>query len=615
MKTTPDKQFFRGIIGGFRRCIPGMLGCGIGALGITAVRAEPTPTFHESVAPILQAHCAPCHRPGQSGPFSLLTFADAVKHAREIVEVTGRRTMPPWLPAPQPEGFLGERRLTPEEIAVVARWVSGGMPEGDPTKGPRPVEWSGDWTDGPPDLVVRMPVAYSVPASGRDIYRHFVLPLSLDRPRQVRQWELRPKSRAAHHAFLRLDATGEARRRDARDPEPGFPGMDTPPGVQTPDGHFSSWQPGAGPRRNRPGMGWTLRPGQDVVLQVHLQPLGKPEPLQMEVGFYFTDEVTIHRPVKLSLLQYGIDLAPGASGQVVRDELRIPADADLLGILPHTHYLGRRVEAWADFPDGTGRSLFLIPEWDFNWQGDYAYARPVFLPAGTRVEMRVTFDNSAGNPRNPSRPPRRVRFGPDTTDEMAEVWLQVLPRSASGRKAFDALNFERTLRDTLAFNAERLRIDPRDATAHVNRGKAFLAGKRSAEAMDAFRKALEISPRLDEAHYQLGLCHRMKGDTEAAIAAFRKALEANPDHVRAHGNLGLLEVEAGREESAAAEFAAAVRLDPTDALATSMLGLIRYNQGRHSEARALLEKAAALDPSDAQVREVLSRLRAGEAGR
>lgn len=577
--------------------------------------ADPTPTFHEAVAPILQRHCAECHRPGQSGPFSLLTFADAVKHGREIVEVTGRKTMPPWLPAPQPEGFLGERRLGPEEIALLARWVSGGMPEGDPSKAPRPREWPGEWSDGTPDLIVRMPAAYLVPASGRDVYRHFVLPVSLDRPRHVRQWELRPKSRAAHHAFLRLDSTGEGRRRDAQDAEPGFPGMDTPAGIQAPDGHFSSWQPGAGPRRSRSGMSWTLRPGQDVVLQVHLQPLGKPEPLQMEVGFYFTDEAPIRQPVKLSLIQYGIDLAPGVAGQTVRDELRIPADADLLGVLPHTHYLGRRVEAVATFPDGKTRSIFLIPDWDFNWQGDYAYANPVFMPAGTRLEMRVTFDNSAANPRNPFNPPRPVRFGPDTTDEMAELWLQVLPRAEAGRKAFTALNLERAIRDTLAFNGERIRIDPRDASAHVNRGRALMAAKRPAEAAEEFRQALEIDPRLDEAHYYQGLGHRMKGETDAAIAAFRRALEANPNHVRAHGNLGLLEAEAGHEEAAAVEFAAAVRLDPTDALAMSMLGLIRYQQGRLPEARPLLEKAAALDPSDAQVREALARLRSSDPAR
>lgn len=572
--------------------------------------ADPTPTFHEAVSPILQRHCAECHRPGQSGPFSLLTFADAVKHGREIVEVTARRTMPPWLPAPQPEGFLGERRLGPEEIATLARWVSGGMPEGDSAKAIPPRDWPGEWSDGSPDLIVRMPAAYSLPASGRDVYRHFVLPLTLDRPRQVRQWELRPKSRAAHHAFLRLDSTGEGRRRDAQDAEPGFPGMDTPAGIQPPDGHFSSWQPGAGPRRSRPGMSWTLRPGQDLVLQVHLQPLGRPEALQMEVGLYFTDEVPVHRPVKLSLIQYGIDLAPGAVGQTVRDELRIPADADLLGVLPHAHYLGRRVEAWATFPDGKTRSIFLIPDWDFNWQGDYAYAHPVFMPAGTRLEMRVTFDNSSANPRNPSIPPRRVRFGPDTTDEMAELWLQLLPRSEQGRKAFTALNLERAVRDTLAFNGERLRIDPRDASAHVNRGRALMAAKRPAEAADEFRQALGIDPRLDEAHYYLGLGHRIAGRTDAAITAFRRALEINPNHVRAHGNLGLLEVEAGRDEAAAIEFAAAVRLDPTDALATSMLGLIRHRQGRLPEARPLLEKAAALDPSDVEVREALDRLRA-----
>ena len=577
----------------------------VGDAGVTAA----VPTFHEDVEPLLHAHCSGCHRPGQSAPFSLLTFADATKHAREMVDVTGRRYMPPWLPAPQPEGFVGERRLTDAEIALLARWVSGGMPEGDPTKAPKPPQWPGEWALGTPDLIVRMPVAYTVPAAGRDVYRHFVLPVTIDRIRNVAAWEFHPHSRAAHHAFLRVDRTGEARRRDAADPDPGFPGMDTPVSIRSPDGHFASWQPGAGPRRSPPGLAWRLEPSSELVVQMHLKPTGKPEPLQMEVGFYFTDQPATNRPVKVAMVNYAIDLQPGATQVTYTDDYRIPADADLLGILPHTHYLGRRIEALAHLPDGAERRLLLIPDWDFNWQGDYTYRAPIFLPAGTRVEMRIEFDNTTANPWNPSNPPQRVRFGPNTTDEMAELWLQLLPRASAGQAAFDKANLDRALRDAIAFNTERLRIDPKDGSAHVNLGRALLGQRRQTAAFEHFRAAAEAQPTLDEAHYYLGIVHRLRSENDRAMAAFRRALELNPANTRAHGNLGMLEISAGHVDTAADEFAAAYRLDPTDALACSMLGLIRLQQGKLDEARPLLEKASQLDPSNDDVQKGLKLLR------
>lgn len=574
-------------------------------IGMAVVQGAAAVSFHENVEPLLQTHCAGCHRPGQSAPFSLLTFADASKHGREIADVTARRYMPPWLPAPQAEGFVGERRLTEAEIEVFQSWVKAGMPEGDPSKAPKPREWPGEWTLGKPDLIVRMPVAYTVPAAGRDVYRHFVIPIPLETARHVAAWEFHPHSRAAHHAFLRVDRSGEARRRDAADPEPGFPGMDTPMSVRSPDGHFASWQPGAGVRRSPVGLAWKLEPGTDLVVQTHLKPLGKPEPLELEIGFYFTEQAATNRPVKVALANYAIDLAPGSTNVVATDEYRIPADAEVLGILPHTHYLGRRVEATAQLSDGSSKSLLLIPAWDFNWQGDYTYRTPVFLPAGSVVQMRIQFDNSPANPWNPANPPQRVRFGPNTTDEMAEIWLQLLPRTAEGQKAFEKSNLERALRDSILFNQERLRIDPRDGVAYVNLGRAYLGQRRNTAAFQQFKTAVEVSPQLDEAHYYLGIAHRMKGENAEAMASFRRAVALNPGHARGHGNLGMLELQSGHLEEAAVEFAAALKLDATDSLACASLGLIRLQQGRVDEAKPLLEKAAALDPGNTEVANAL----------
>lgn len=579
----------------------------LGWPGLSGIAADvPEVSYHEHIAPILLEHCAPCHRPGQSGPFPLLTLSDARKHAKDLVDVTARRLMPPWLPAPGGVELEGQRRLTDAQVERIRRWVAGGTVAGDASRAPKPPAWpEGEWRLGPPDLVVRMPVPYTVPAEGRDIYRHFILPVKLDRRRFVAAWEFRPKSRAVHHAFLRFDRSGEARRRDALDPEPGFPGMDTPEGLNAPSGHFASWQPGAAPNRSRPGMAWVLEAGSDAVMQMHLQPLGKPETLQAEIGFYFTDTPPTNEPVKVALNSYAIDIPPGSTNTVVSDDYVLPADADLLGMLPHTHYLGRRIEVQATLPDRSEKRLLLIPEWDFRWQGDYALREPLMLPEGTRVLLRVTFDNSARNPFNPSSPPRRVQFGPDTRDEMAETWLQLLPRSAAGRERFAEANRVRVARDVLAYNEQRVRINPQDGAAWLNLGRASLLQRRIPEARTRLQQAIAVAPDLDEAHYNLGLVHRMTGAPRLAMAAFQRAVQLNPAHGKAHGNLGLLLAEAKQFPAAAREFEAALRVDPADAVALGMLGAIRLQQGQAAAAVPLLTKALELDPDDAEVRENL----------
>lgn len=263
------------------------------------------------------------------------------------------------------------------------------------------------------------------------------------------------------------------------------------------------------------------------------------------------------------------------------------------------------VEAVAIPPTGGSIGLLTIPAWDFKWQGDYTFQTPVFLPAGTELRMRVTFDNSASNPWNPSEPPRRVRFGPNTTDEMAEVWVQLLPRSEAGRKTYAKANLDRALRDSILFSRERIQIDPGDGPAHVKLGRGLLGQRKQAEAKASFLRAVEVAPQLDEAHYYLGLVQRLEGRVQEALASFRKAIALNPGHARAHGNVGVMEAEAGRVDIAAEHFVVALRLNPSDGLSNAMLGMIRAQQGRDGEAEVLLQRALELDPGDREAAEAL----------
>jgi len=176
-------------------------------------------------------------------------------------------------------------------------------------------------------------------------------------------------------------------------------------------------------------MALRLDPGDDFVLNTHLQPSGKPETIEPRLGLYFTGEPATKFPMLLELQNdLALDIPPGAAHFTVNDEFAVSADVDLLAIYPHAHYLGKELRASAALPDGTSETLIFIPRWDLNWQAVFYYLEPVFLPKGTVVSMQYVYDNSEANPANPFHPPQHIQGGNRTTDEMAHLWLQVLPR-------------------------------------------------------------------------------------------------------------------------------------------------------------------------------------------
>ena len=133
--------------------------------------------------------------------------------------------------------------------------------------------------------------------------------------------------------------------------------------------------------------------------------------------------------------------APGFAGGGIAfvpgwyTDASVSVDVQMLGVLPHAHYLCKRMEGFTTLPDGTRKWLLLIKNWDFNWQGDYQYRTPVVLPRGTKLSMRYSYDNSTNNVANPNMPPLRVKYGPQSGDEMAELWFQLLPANQTDSKA------------------------------------------------------------------------------------------------------------------------------------------------------------------------------------
>ena len=400
-------------------------------LALNIVVLQAAPNYGRHVAPILDRHCVPCHRAGHVAPFALDTYASARAHARTIAAVTARRYMPPWKASHLVGAELaGERRLTAAEIATLHSWAVTGTLEGAPVSAAKAPQAPQDWALGPPDLVLEMPEPFAVAAVGQDVYQCFVIPTSLPASRWVKSFEFAPGSRrAVHHALFFLDTSGRARERDAAEPGPGYRCFGLPGFLPT--ASLGGWSPGNGAYEMPAGTALPLRKSADLVLQVHYHVTGVPALDRSRLALYFSSTPPTKSLFDVALASRQIDIAPGDRAYRVRDAITLPVAVDLLGVIPHAHYLARQMRAWAILPPvlATGRrqNLFEVLDWDFNWQQNYRYLRPIHLPADTRLEMEFVYDNSSENPRNPSRPPQRVEWGPETTDEMAGLHFQVVP--------------------------------------------------------------------------------------------------------------------------------------------------------------------------------------------
>jgi mono/diheme cytochrome c family protein len=405
------------------------------------------PTYNKDIAPILYKNCATCHRPGEVAPFSLLTYLDAKKRASQIASITRARVMPPWKAEPGYGDFKDARRLTDQQLALITQWANNGAPEGDPASKPVPPQFPEGWQLGKPDQILTPPAKFSVPADGPDQFRCFVVPMNLDRDIYLGASEFRPDNRrTVHHALLFADVTGQARKLAANSADGGYSCFGGPGFI--PAGLLGGWAPGSVPVKPMPGYAVPVRKGTDLVVQIHYHPDGKPEQDQSSLGLFFSDPPTKGRALMILGTQK-IDIAPGDSHYVVKSSLEMPADAALIRIAPHAHYLCKDMKVTAYLPDGTTKPLLWIKDWDFNWQGGYIYQSPVPLPKGTRVDMEYIYDNSDKNPRNPVNPPVRVTYGEQTTNEMALAFMTfALPTPA------DAIAFQKEIQR--AMMAKRL---------------------------------------------------------------------------------------------------------------------------------------------------------------
>ena len=373
-------------------------------------------TYTKQVARIMQNRCQECHRPGEVGPFSLLTYEDARGWAETIHEVVLEQRMPPWHADPSHGKFANDRHLCREEADTLLAWTKSGCPKGDDKDLPPPAKFPEGWRIGKPEAVFRMAEDFNVPATGVLPYKQFTMDPGFKEDRWVEAAEVRPGNRAVvHHIIVYVLA-------------PGKP-------IYAQDGTASmlaGWAPGDMPALYPKGTAKRIPAGSKFVFEVHYTPNGTRHTDRSSVGVMFARNPP-ERVVETNILaNMTFRIPPRVPNHQARLDYTFRDDAILLGFMPHMHLRGVSARYVATYPDGRVETLLSVPDYDFGWQSVYRFAEPLRIPKGTRLTWMGSWDNSADNPRNPD-PAKEVRWGLQTWDEMMNGWMDVvwLPSGAS----------------------------------------------------------------------------------------------------------------------------------------------------------------------------------------
>jgi peroxiredoxin len=373
-----------------------------------------TVTYARDVAPIVQRRCQVCHRPGQSGPFSLLTYKDAAAWAGAVREVVEDRRMPPWGADPRHGKFANDPSLTQSERKTLFAWIDAGCPEGDRRDLPPPRKFSEGWSIKP-DVVLTMPEPFTVPAEGAIEYQYFRVDPGFTEDRWIRAAEIRPGNPAVvHHCNVFLQ----------------------PPGVDDPEelretGQLGSYcltmtAPGTPPMVMPDGTAKRIPAGWRIVFVMHYQSVGSVQTDQTQLALTFADAAGVRQEVATKLMyEKSIRIPPREKQYVVTQTWQARRDVLLLSYFPHAHLRARSFRYEVIHPDGREEILLDVPRYDFNWQHRYVLAEPVRVGKGGHIRVTATYDNSTDNPANPD-PDAEVLTGTQSWEEMFNGYFDVV---------------------------------------------------------------------------------------------------------------------------------------------------------------------------------------------
>jgi hypothetical protein len=383
-------------------------------------------SYAKDVAPILGRYCVGCHRPGEAGPMSLLTYDDASSWSETIVEVLRDNRMPPARqspPDPHHGTFVEEPYPSAAEIDTIAAWVDAGAPAGAGAKRAAPAIASAApaWAIGKPDLILSMPRPYAVPAGGVIEYQYAELLRHAGEERWVEAIEIRPSARSVvHHANVYMAS-----------PELGTVGLGQ-------GERWASFAPGRPPTTFPAGVARRLPRGAKLTLEVHYTPDGVARADRTTVAIRFSRSRPKYETRSIPLGSLSFEIPPGAPAYEVTSSYTLKGDGRIASFTPHMHDRGKDFRYQATLPDGTTKTLLFVPRYNFNWQFVYVPKEMIALPRGTVLRGTAHFDNSAANPTNPD-PTKAVRWGQQTFEEMMFGFVELIYDEDASSPALQAL--------------------------------------------------------------------------------------------------------------------------------------------------------------------------------
>lgn len=397
------------------------------AMGVTipslASAAPSQVTFSKDVLPIFQENCQECHRAsglnlsGMVAPMSLTSYQEARPWAKAIAKAVSEKSMPPWFASEHDSGkFELERGLTDEEIDIIVRWVQSGAKRGNPKDAPAPKEFasSDGWVLGEPDVIIKMPEPYWIADDIEDVQPSFDLVLSeeqLPEDRWINWIEFRPDSKIVHHGGARVQTIDEN----------GESVVDAVGG-----GKIIGTALGDGPDQWPEGYGKLIRKGSRLTFGIHYsKEPGSGTGLwdQSSVAIKWHTEPVKHVVRSAGISTRGWEIPPHTKDWEVGAARTFDEDSVILNMMPHMHWRGQTAHYELIYPDGKRETLLDVPSYNFSWQTTYTYKEPKYVPAGSRLEVTMGFNNTADNTWVPD-PERPVGWGSMTKDEMNIGWAE-----------------------------------------------------------------------------------------------------------------------------------------------------------------------------------------------
>jgi hypothetical protein len=386
-------------------------------------------TFNKDVLPILEKNCQVCHRPGEIGPMSFISYESTRPWAKAIKEAVLTRKMPPWFADPEVGHFANERKLSSTEIQTLVDWADSGAYEGTFRK-QTPKQWTQGWNINP-DVIYEMPKPYTIPENGVLDYIYILLPAKFPRDTWIVDGEIQPGNRSAvHHASVIVRPPGSSWLKDARVGEPYIPPKTGPVAVENfnaPQDWLLGYVPGMSPQRNfdpEQKAGRRIPAGSDIFLELHYTGNGKRTEDITRVGLVVAKDPPARQALNLVVYDTSFEIPPHEALKIGTTWAILNDPVTLVYLQPHLHMRGTGMEILATYPDGRSETLLRVPRYNYMWQVVYILEKPLKLPKGTRIDVSATWDNSVNNKFNPD-PSRTVRVGQQIWDEMLVAILGV----------------------------------------------------------------------------------------------------------------------------------------------------------------------------------------------